>query len=177
MRFDNLKSAGEKGVLIVFEGISGSGKSENIKKICSLLQSKDYRVAVVEWNSNKRIRRVVDFLKNRGKLTCVIYSIFQWISFLIDYYRRILPLLKKGYIVLADRYIYSGFTRDAINGTGNFFSKFIERIARKPDLLFFFNTSPAICYERIKLRGTPGRRRQGRARERRRRRPSSWSLS
>jgi dTMP kinase len=144
---------GKKGVLVVIEGISGSGKSEGITRLSSYLQARGMTTRIVEWNSNKRIRSLVNKLHDRGMLNAFVYSILQWISFLIDLFRVIFPALKQNEIVIADRYVYTGMTRDAVNGAGRFLGRMMQVIAREPDLVLFYDTPPTICYERIKARG------------------------
>ncbi len=143
----------KKGILIAVEGISGSGKSESIKEVFEYYKSRGYRASIVEWNSNKRIRCFMELLSSRKLLTPLMYSGLQWLSFYIDYFIKIMPLLKRGYVVIADRYVYTALTRDAVNGAGRAHGMILRSIARPPDLLMFFDTSPYVCHNRIKLRG------------------------
>jgi dTMP kinase len=145
----------KKGALIVYEGISGCGKSESIKKNSQYLADNGYPVKVVEWNSNRTIRMLTGWINSRGMLTSGLYSFLQWLSFFLDYIRKVRPYLKKGYIVIADRYIYTGLTRDKVNCSKQKSSHWIIRLVRKPDMLLFFDTHPQICYERVMLRGKP----------------------
>jgi dTMP kinase len=142
-----------KGILLVYEGISGSGKSQGFQKLACYLSDLGLTFIRVEWNSNHTIRKIVIKLLKMGLLTPIIYSILQWISFFIDYFTIIAPALKKNQIVIADRYIYSGITRDVVNGSGRFMGQFVYRLVRKPDWVFYYDTPPAICFERIKSRG------------------------
>lgn len=142
-----------KGILIVFEGISGCGKSENAENLSSYLLREGHKVYVIEWNSNKIIREIIRKIHSKNILTAGIYSFFQWISFLLDYFFKIIPLLKKNYILIADRYVYTGITRDTANGTGAAFGRFLHETIRKPDLIFFHDVPPQVCYDRIKKRG------------------------
>ncbi len=152
MNKHSYKTNTQKGVLIVFEGISGSGKSESVTKIYGYL-SEQNNVQIVEWNSNKKIRRIIKALCNFKMLTSTIYSILQWISFFIDYFTRILPDLNKGNIVIADRYVYTALTRDIVNGSSVLPGKYLCTLVRKPDMLFFYDTNCELCYERILARG------------------------
>ncbi len=142
-----------KGVLIAHEGISGSGKSESARRLYGFLRHKYHKTTVIEWNSNKTIRHIVRKLNDKRMLTPALYSIFQWTGFFIDYFTRMIPLLKRGYIIIADRYIYTALTRDAVNGAGLLSSRILYHMVRKPDLLFFYDTHPQVCYKRINARG------------------------
>lgn len=144
----------KKGVLIVFEGLSGSGKSLNAGLLRDELRSMGYDPVMTEWNSNAAIRRLVAWLNSRGLLSSNIYSLLQWIGFLIDYLRVILPALLSWKIVIADRYVYTGLTRDAVNGAGKKLGRMIARFVRKPDHIYFIDTPSGICLERLKARKT-----------------------
>ncbi|WP_024831907.1 thymidylate kinase [Ruminiclostridium josui] len=141
------------GMLIVFEGISGCGKSESVRALRKYLTDNGYKTSVWEWNSNKVIRNIIKVFDSRGLLTPSIYSFFQWISFLIDYLFKVVPLLKKNYILIADRYIYTGLTRDDVNGAGGAMGRLLHRVVIKPTVVFFLDVSPEVCDRRIKKRG------------------------
>lgn len=143
----------KRGVLIAFEGISGSGKSEGISKLTEQFDELGIVYSVVEWNSNQTIRNGVSWLSKKGLLTSLVFSMMQWFSFYIDYVRMIMPLLKQNHIVIADRYVYTALTRDAVNGAGRCHGWFLQSFVRAPDWLLFHNTDPDICHERIKARG------------------------
>jgi dTMP kinase len=142
-----------KGILIAFEGISGCGKSEGVESLSRYLLSVGYKTKVIEWNSNKVIRKIVQKIHSVKMLTSLLYSIFQWTSFILDYFIKITPLLKKDYIVITDRYVYTGRTRDIANGAGRVIGNIVHRFIRKPDLIFFYDVDLQVCYERIEKRG------------------------
>ena len=150
-----------KGILIVYEGISGSGKSEGIAALIKDLASQGYPVSVTEWNSNRFIRGAIGVLRKLRVLTPVVYSLLQWFSFFIDYWVNLNPKLRRDRIVIADRYVYTGMTRDAVNGAGGGLGRLGRFRVRQPDLVVFFDTPPATCSERIQSRGKtlfyPGR--------------------
>lgn len=150
-----------KGILIVYEGISGSGKSEGIAALIRDLSSQGCPVSVNEWNSNRFVRGAISVLRKLRLLTPAVYSLLQWFSFFIDYWVNIYPKLRRDRIVIADRYVYTGMTRDAVNGAGERFGRLGRFRVRQPDLVVFFDTPPATCGERIASRGKtlfyPGR--------------------
>src|SRR5690554_8097334 len=106
----------DKGILVVFEGISGSGKSASIDNLTRYLLESGFDTTSIEWNSNRMIRRVVNLLQRLGVLSPLVFSILQWINFIADYVMIISPSLRRNRIVIADRYIYTALTRDAANG-------------------------------------------------------------
>lgn len=143
----------KNGILLVCEGISGSGKSRTIDKLYNSIKKHDQNIKVIEWNSNKFIRNIVKILDNHELLSPGIYSYLQWISFIIDYLFKIKPSLNRNCIVIADRYVHTGLTRDNSNMVKNSFGKLIYKLVRKPDLLLYHDISAKVCLERIKSRG------------------------
>ncbi|MEW9699663.1 dTMP kinase [Paenibacillus sp. SI8] len=142
-----------KGTLLVYEGISGSGKSGGIHKLERYMSTSGISPIMVEWNSNPLIRKITQQLHKFGLLTSVIYSLLQWLSFFIDYWKVISPALDEGQIVIADRYVYTALTRDSVNGAGTMMGRMFGRFVRQPDLVLFYDTPPAVCLERIQSRG------------------------
>lgn len=144
----------KKGVLIVFEGLSGCGKSQNAGLLLKELRNKGYAPVLMEWNSNTAIRSLVTWLDSRKILSSNLYSLLQWIGFLLDYFRIILPVLWSSRIIIADRYIYTGMARDAVNGAGKMLGRIIGFLVRKPDYIYFIDVPSHICLERLKARNT-----------------------
>lgn len=142
-----------KGILIVCEGISGSGKSEGVNRLVEYFHNKKYPVVFFEWNSNRTIRKMIGMFHSMGVLSPTIYSILQWFSFIIDYILKITPLLRRNYVVIVDRYVYTGLTRDTVNKSNQVLGKGIYHLSRIPDMILFYDTGLHICYERIKSRG------------------------
>jgi dTMP kinase len=70
------------------------------------------------------------------------------------YERNILPLLHAGYIVLADRYIYTAYARDIVRGCNPRWVRKVYEFAVKPDIVFYFKVPVDIAVERI-LSGRP----------------------
>ncbi|UJF34499.1 dTMP kinase [Paenibacillus hexagrammi] len=143
----------KKGLLLVYEGISGSGKSMGIRRLQHYLSTAGLETVTVEWNANPLIRSMVQKLRRYRLLTPWTYSLLQWIGFIIDYWTVISPALRKGRIVIADRYVYTAISRDAANEAGGMLARLLGRWFRQADILLFFDTHPEICLERIVARG------------------------
>lgn len=143
-----------KGKLIVVEGIDGSGKSTQLRLIEKWFQSKESSVFLTEWNSSETVRRITSKGKRKGRLTPITFSLLHATDFADRYERNILPLLHAGYIVLADRYIYTAFARDIVRGCNPKWVRRVYEFAVKPDLVFYFRVPVDIAVERI-LSGRP----------------------
>jgi len=143
-----------KGKLIVVEGIDGSGKSTQLRLLEKWFQSKQSPVFLTEWNSSETVRRITSKGKRKGRLTPITFSLLHATDFADRYERNILPLLHAGYIVLADRYIYTAFARDIVRGCNPKWVRRVYEFAVKPDLVFYFKVPVDIAVERI-LSGRP----------------------
>jgi dTMP kinase len=143
-----------KGKLIVVEGIDGSGKSTQLRLLEKWFQSKQSPVFLTEWNSSETVRRITSKGKRKGRLTPITFSLLHATDFADRYERNILPLLHAGYIVLADRYIYTAFARDIVRGCNPKWVRRVYEFAVRPDLVFYFKVPVDIAVERI-LSGRP----------------------
>ncbi|NDC39685.1 MAG: thymidylate kinase, partial [Proteobacteria bacterium] len=104
------------GRLIAVEGLDGSGKSTQIALLRRWLELEDYKVFFTEWNSSTVVKKVTKKGKEERSLTSTTFSLIHCTDFADRYERQILPLLRAGYLVLADRYVFTAFARDAVRG-------------------------------------------------------------
>ena len=144
----------DSGVLIVVEGIDGSGKSTQIHLVDKWLNSKGYDVFFTEWNSSETVREITSKGKKKARLTPMTFSLLHSTDFADRYEKNIYPLLRAGYIVLADRYIYTALARDTVRGCDKSWVRNMYSYARKPDLTFYFRVPIETAVNRI-ISGRP----------------------
>lgn len=142
------------GKLIVVEGIDGSGKSTQIRLVEKWLRFKLLPVFLTEWNSSETVKEITSKGKKKGTLTPTTFSLLHATDFADRYERNIFPLLRAGYVVLADRYVYTAYTRDMVRGCSPIWVCKIYNFAVKPDIVFYFRIPIDIAIERI-LSGRP----------------------
>ena len=142
------------GKLIAVEGLDGSGKSTQIYLVKRWLELEGYRVFFTEWNSSVLVKKSTTKGKKRQLLTPTTFSLIHATDFADRYERQILPLLRAGYIVLADRYIYTAFARDAVRGLDRAWLEKLYNFAVHPDITFYFRVPLEISLNRI-LEGRP----------------------
>ncbi len=142
------------GKLIVVEGLDGSGKSTQAHLLRRWLEIGGYRVYFTEWNSSPLVKNVTRRGKKEQLLTPTTFSIIHGTEFADRFERQILPMLHAGYLVLADRYIFTAFARDAVRGVDRDWVRNLYRFAVRPDLTFFFNVPLEVALGRI-LEGRP----------------------
>lgn len=142
------------GKLIIVEGIDGSGKSTQIKLLKSWLESKGYPVFMTEWNSSDLVKQTTKEGKKKKSLTPTTFSLLHATDFADRLVFQILPPLKAGMIVLADRYMYTAFARDVTRGVSASWIRKVYHFAMKPNLAFYFKVPLQVAIERI-LSGRP----------------------
>ncbi len=137
------------GRLIAVEGLDGSGKSTQIYLLKRWLELQGLKAFFTEWNSSEVLRTVTRRGKKKQLLTPTTFSLIHSTDFADRYERQILPLLKAGFIVLADRYIYTAMARDVVRGCSPSWVRNLYSFARRPDITFFFNVPLAVALDRI----------------------------
>ena len=142
------------GRLIAVEGLDGSGKSTQISLLKRWFEMEQCRVFFTEWNSSMLVKKATRKGKKLKLLTATTFSLIHATDFADRYERQILPLLKAGYLVLADRYIYTAFARDSTRGCDRAWLRRLYSFARAPDLTFYFNVPLQTALDRI-LIGRP----------------------
>lgn len=142
------------GKLIVVEGIDGSGKSTQLDLLRKWLLAEGFCVAFSEWNSSSIVRSVTKKGKDKRLLTSLSFSLIHAADFADRMERQMLPALKAGAIVLADRYIYTAFGRDVARGLHPEFVRKVYSFAIQPTLAFYFRVPLSESLKRI-LTGRP----------------------
>ena len=140
-----------KGKLVVVEGIDGSGKSTQIRLVGKWLTSKLLPVFMTEWNSSELVKEITSKGKKKNSLTPTTFSLLHATDFADRYERNIFPLLRAGYIVLADRYVYTAYARDIIRGCSPKWIRKVYDFAIKPDATFYFRVPIDVAIERISV--------------------------
>ena len=100
------------GRLIAVEGLDGSGKSTQIYLLKRWLEAEGVRVYFSEWNSSELVKSATSKGKKRELLSPTTFSLIHATDFADRYERHLLPLLRAGYVVLCDRYVFTAFARD-----------------------------------------------------------------
>jgi len=138
-----------EGKLMVVEGIDGSGKSTQIDLLFKWLQSQKRSVYFSEWNSSELVKSTTRLGKKRKMFTPTTFSLLQATDFADRWENRILPLLKAGVIVVADRYAFTAFARDVARGVGRQWVRNLYSFAIQPDIAFYFRVPLDIAVDRI----------------------------
>jgi dTMP kinase len=137
------------GRLITVEGIDGSGKSTQLLLLDRWLTARGYQVRFTEWNSSRLVRRAMKRGKKKDLLTPTTFSLLHAVDFADRLTYQIVPPLKAGMIVLADRYVYTAFSRDVARGVHPTWVRAVYRFAPRPDLALYFRVPIEVSLERL----------------------------
>jgi dTMP kinase len=135
--------------LITVEGIDGSGKSTQLQLLERWLVARGYHVHFTEWNSSLLVRRAMKRGKKKDLLTPTTFSLLHAVDFADRLTYQILPALKAGMIVLADRYVYTAFGRDVARGVHPRWVRAVYSFAPRPDLCLYFRVPIEVSLERL----------------------------
>lgn len=142
------------GRLFIVEGIDGSGKSTQLTLLSEWLRGEGYPVVFSEWNSSPIVRATTRRGKRSKLLTPLTFSLIHATDFSDRVEREIVPCLKAGGIVLADRYVYTAFARDVVRGVNPRWVRSLYRFAPVPAMAFYFRVPLETALKRI-LVGRP----------------------
>lgn len=137
------------GKLIVVEGIDGSGKSTQLSLLSQWLRSRGFGVVFSQWNSSPLVRDTTKRGKKKDMFTPTTFSLLQATDFADRSERQILPPLRAGSIVCADRYAFTAFARDTARGVSRRWVRNLYHFAARPSLAFYFRVPLDVALGRI----------------------------
>ncbi len=140
------------GKLFVVEGIDGSGKTTQLSLLAKWLIAEGHRVFVTEWNSSALVKAATKTGKKKNALTPMTFSLLHATDFADRLLYKIIPPLKAGMIVLADRYAYTAFARDATRGVDRQWVRDMYGFAVRPDLALYFRVPIDVSVDRLLAR-------------------------
>jgi dTMP kinase len=144
-----LKDVEIKGRLIVVEGPDGSGRSTQIEMLTTKLESDGHAVLNTGLKRSELISRGILEAKQHLPLGKKTLTLFYAADFVDQMEHRIIPALQSGYIVLADRYIYTLIARALVRGLSRKWSQDLFGFAVKADLVFYIDVDPYELFHRV----------------------------
>lgn len=136
------------GKLIVVEGADGSGRSTQIARLVDWLETSGHPTVQVGLKRSNLVSKELEKAQEGNILSRTTLSLFYATDFADQLENIILPALKAGFIVLADRYIYTLMARDMVRGMDEGWLKNLYGIAVKPDAVFYISVQPQELVQR-----------------------------
>src|SRR5437667_4395551 len=136
------------GKLIVVEGADGSGRSTQISRLVQWLEGSGHATVQVGLKRSTLVSEELEQAKQGNILSHTTMSLFYATDFADQLENIILPALKAGFMVLADRYIYTLMVRDMVRGIDEDWLRHLYGLALVTDAVFYLKASPEELVQR-----------------------------
>jgi dTMP kinase len=132
-----LKISPLRGSLIVIEGTDGVGRSTQIEQLTRWLEVQGYGVVNTGWTRSPLLAETINEAKAGHELNVTTFSLLYAADFADRLENQIIPALRAGFIVVADRYMYTAFARNAVMGADPEWTRKLFGFAVVPDLVLY----------------------------------------
>ncbi|HUI73575.1 MAG TPA: hypothetical protein VLX32_01450 [Candidatus Acidoferrum sp.] len=136
------------GSLVVIEGMDGSGRSTQITLLQEWLESEGFAVQTSGLRRSALVGRDIDELLAKNAVTRLTLALMYATDFFDQLEHRIVPALKSGAVVLADRYIFTLIGRGVVRGINRDYLAGVYAMALRPHLTFWLNVRPETAFGR-----------------------------
>ncbi len=125
------------GHLIAIEGTDGVGRSTQIDLLRPWLELEGFAVSNTGWTQSPLVSETINEAKAGHELTVTTFSLLYAADFADRLEHQILPALKAGFVVIADRYMYTAFARNTVMGADPLWARDLFGFAPVPDLVLY----------------------------------------
>jgi dTMP kinase len=136
------------GQLVVIEGMDGSGRSTQIALLQEWLESEGFSVQTSGLRRSNLVGRDIDQLLAKNAVTRLTLSLMYATDFFDQVEHRILPALRAGAVVLADRFVFTLIARGVVRGINRDYLSGLYAMALRPHLTFWLNVRPETAFAR-----------------------------
>lgn len=145
-----------QGVFICVEGLDGSGKTTQAKRLVRALRREGFDAVYTTEPSDGKIGKLVRrFVLDREERVPIALEALLFAADRVDHLETaIKPLLEQGKVVVCDRYVYSSLAYQGAAGLDLAWIGSINRFALKPDRALFIDVDPELVLKRLKRKRT-----------------------
>jgi dTMP kinase len=141
------------GVLITIEGTDSVGRTTQVNMLREWLEVQGYGVIDTGWTRSELVGETITQAKQVRALNRYTYSLLYAADFADRLEKEMLPALRSGFVVLADRYVYTAFARDIVRGADPQWVRDLFGFAPKPHLTIYLKIDVATLIRRAIPRG------------------------
>src|SRR5580693_9102012 len=140
---------GYPGKLIAIESTDGVGRSTQIQLLREWLEVKGYGVVETGWTRSPLMQPTIDLAKASNTLNKLTFVLLYACDFADRLEKEIIPALKAGFVVLADRYIYTAIARAGVRGVDSEWIRRLYGFAIAPHLVFYLKLDAEALARRV----------------------------
>jgi dTMP kinase len=148
-----LPRVGCTGKLIVIEGTDGVGRSTQAFMLKEWLEVQGYAVMETGWTRSKLVGQAITDAKAGHSLHRLTYCLMYATDLADRLEYQIIPALKSGFVVLADRYIYTAIARGIARDADKDWLRDLYGFAVAPDLVFYLQLPVGDLVQRVLAAG------------------------
>jgi dTMP kinase len=137
------------GALVVVEGPDGVGRSTQLTHLGPCIEGAGHAITVTGLTRSELAGKGISRAKAGNTLGPITYELFYATDFADIFENQIIPALKAGFVVLADRYIYTNIARSVVRGQDPDYIREVYSFAIVPDLVLFLRLPPERLVERV----------------------------
>jgi len=137
------------GKIIAIEGTDGVGRSTQIRLLREWLEVQGYGVIETGWTRSVLMQPTIDLAKASNTLNKLTFVLLYATDFADRLEKEIIPALKAGFIVLADRYIYTALARARVRGVDRAYLRSLYGFAIAPHLVFYLKLDVDALIRRV----------------------------
>jgi dTMP kinase len=144
---------GRTGKLIVIEGTDGVGRSTQAFMLKEWLEVQGHAVMDTGWTRSKLIGQAITEAKAGHSMNRLTYCLMYATDLADRMEYQIIPALRSGFIVLADRYVYTAIARGIARGADRSWLRDLYGFAVMPDLVFYLQVGVRELVPRVLAAG------------------------
>src|SRR4026209_1882828 len=128
---------GYPGKIIAIEGTDGVGRSTQIHLLREGREVQGYGVVETGWTRSELMQPTIELAKSSNTLNKLTFVLLYATDFADRLEKEIIPALKAGFIVLADRYIFTMLARAGVRGVDRQWLRSLYGFAIAPHMVFY----------------------------------------
>jgi dTMP kinase len=141
--------SGSPGRIIAIEGTDGVGRSTQIRLLREWLEVRGYGVVETGLMHSRLMERSIALAKGSNTLNPLTFVLLYACDFADRMEKEIIPALSSGFIVLADRYIYTAIARACVRGVDSHWLRRLYGFALAPHLVFYLKIDADTLAKRV----------------------------
>ena len=137
------------GRIIAIEGTDGVGRSTQVRLLREWLEIRGYGVVETGLMHSQLMEATIKLAKSSNTLNPLTFVLLYACEFADRLEKEIMPALSAGFIVIADRYIYTAIARACVRGVDSQWLRRIYGFALAPHLVFYITIDANTLVRRV----------------------------